>query len=481
MTRGHEARVWVAVCALVGLCASAMAAAGTSPAKVVGLLDAPWGPAGTLAFRFRLSRALRYDRTSKQRPTGTLAECPLFRLTLTEHRGHVILAASMKVEGKRSRALRAATEGRLFWSHLKGGPWYHLAFTWDAAKGRMDTYLNGAIQQEMRLRRRWQPWPAPKSPSGKLVVGGTLGQGETLARIEVSGVQVLPTFTDQDAAANMARAHASFPLTGEGLWDLPGSLDLSPYKLTRVHDEDFGKPLNWVHEDALFNGMKRVRLPEGKDWVLEGNGKAWRKDGKLVVRSNDTPAKPETSGGKRPFRNTQHLVLWNTRPFPRDFLLEFSMSPINPKIGLTIVFFSTRNLKGGSPFDLWLAKRGGNFSTYHSGELNGYHASYFATNPADGGILRRTTNLRKNCGFYMPCAGIDRIGGTGAGPHRVRLLKVGGKLRLETAGRMALSFDDDGKTYGPVWSHDGWIGLRQMGHTQQVTYTSFKVWKVEPK
>ena len=178
--------------------------------------------------------------------------------------------------------------------------------------------------------------------------------------------------------------------------------------------------------------------------------------------------------------NGKHHVLWSTRRFPKSFLLEFGVSPINANIGLTIVFFATRSLEGGSPFDLGLPKRAGNFRTYHSGALNGYHCSYWATNPADGGILRRTTNLRKNCGFAMPAAGIDRIGGEGPGPHRVRILKVAGKIRAETRGKLALIFDDDGKTYGPVWK-DGWIGLRQMGHSEQVSYTHFKVWKVEAK
>ena len=79
----------------------------------------------------------------------------------------------------------------------------------------------------------------------------------------------------------------------------------------------------------------------------------------------------------------------------------------------------------------------------------------------------------------MSC-GIDRIAGEGPGPHRVRVLKVGGKLRVEARGRIAAAFDDDGSTYGSVWG-SGAIGLRQMGHTHRASYTHFKVWKVQPR
>ncbi|NQT13592.1 MAG: DUF1961 family protein, partial [Planctomycetes bacterium] len=93
---------------------------------------------------------------------------------------------------------------------------------------------------------------------------------------------------------------------------------------------------------------------------------------------------------------------------------------------------------------------------------------------------RRTANVRKNFGFYLVGCGIDRIAGRGPGPHRVRVLKVGGKLRVETAGRIAAAFDDDGAAYGPVRG-SGAVGLRQMGHTHRASYTHFRVWKVEPR
>jgi len=435
------------------------------PALIIPVPDALWRPSGTLAFRLRPSRTLRIRKDGQLEMV--LVACPLFELVLIEHKGHVILRATLAQDGTETDkpTLQAARVGSLYWSHLKGGKWYHFAITWDAAAGRLDAYLNGSIQQEMRLSRRWHPWRPPSNPSGNLQIGGAFGEGQAKARIAVDSVQLYPAFMDGAGVNATLNGRSNFALTNEGRWDHQGSLALNLYKLTLVYETDFDKPLNWIHEDGLFEGDKRVRLPEGKDWVLEGTGggKVWTENGRCVVLTN----------GK-------HQVLWNTRVFPENFLLEFGMSPEDSRVGLTIVFFAVRNLAGGSPFDLGVPKRDGVFRNYHSGALDCYHCSSWACTPADGGILRRTTNLRKNCGFFMPASGIDRIGGAGPGPHRVRVLKVGGKIRVETRGKLALAFDDDGKTYGPVWK-DGYIGLRQMGHSQHVSYTHFKVWKVEPR
>jgi hypothetical protein len=357
-------------------------------------------------------------------------------------------------------------KGSVFWSHLKGGKRYHLALAWDAARGRMEAYLNGVLQEELRLSQAGRAWEPPKYPSGPLRVGGTLGSGDQRAELAVDSVVVWPAFLDHQAVAAMVSDPVS-PLAGEGRTDYPGELDLSPYKLTPVYEADFSGPLNVVAEDELADGDRRVRLPEGKDWVFEGPGRAWTEAGRLHMESFE----PEEGG---------HIVLWNTRVFPEDFLLEFGMSPKDSSNGLNIVFLSAKSREGGGIFDLDLPLRKGVFKNYHSGALDGYHVSYWACSQAGGGTPRRTANFRKNYGFYLVSCGIDRIAGEGPGPHRVRVLKTGGKLVVETRGRIAAAFDDDGKTYGPVWGA-GAIGLRQMGHTHRASYTHFKVWKVETR
>jgi len=432
------------------------------PAVKVHVPDELWKSAGTLAFRFRPSRTIRLSPDPKGRKlTVAFIDCPVLHVDLWETKHNPCLRVSVPAEGDYQ------PKGRLNWSHLKGGRWYHLAFSWDAPNGKLEAYLNGNIQEQIRLRGSDQPWKPADRLSGDLLLGGTLGQGDAAAKIAVDTIRLYPAFmTAEEVAATLRDAKVD-PLQGEGLTDYAGALDLTPYKLTLVYEADFKEPLNVISEDRLCEDEKRVRLPEGKDWVFEGPGKAWTSKGQLHMESY----KPETGG---------HIVLWNTRVFPADFLLEFAISPKDSNNGLNIVFFCARPKVGGSIFDLNIPPRRGVFKNYHSGALNSYHISYWACASTDGGTPRRTANLRKNFGFYLPSCGIDRIAGQGPGPHLVRLLKVGGKIQLETCGRLSLVFDDDGKTYGPVWG-DGYIGLRQMGHTHRASYTHFKVWKVEPK
>jgi hypothetical protein len=197
--------------------------------------------------------------------------------------------------------------------------------------------------------------------------------------------------------------------------------------------------------------------------VLEGNGRAWTADGSLHL-ANGTGSE-------------DHVVLWNTRTFPADLLLEFTMAPRNSSIGLNIVFFAARASDGGSIFAPGLPLRHGVFANYTNRAIDCYHTSYWATNPDRA--PRRTANLRKNSGFHLLASGDDHIAGH-AGPHRVRLLKVGGAIRLETNGELALRFDDDGKTYGPTL-RDGLIGLRQMAYTGETAYTHLQAWEVKAR
>ena len=387
-----------------------------------------------------------------------LVDCPVLRADLSEDRTRVTLQVSLPSSGEYE------PRGTIFFSHLKGGQSYHLALAWDADQGKLEAYLNGVIQQEMRLRDAGRPWQAPDAPSGPLRLGGSLGRGDERARIAVASVTLWRDFLNEEALAATLRDRKLEPLHGEGRTDFPGRIDLSPYKLTPVYQADFSRPLHLVHEEDLCDGDRRVRRPAGEDWVLEGPGRAWTQDDQLHLES----LQPQQSG---------HVVLWSTRVFPQDFLLEFGMSPKDSQKGLNIVFVCAASREGGGIFDLGLPPRRGVFKNYHSGALNSYHVSYWACSESQGGIARRTSNVRKNHGFFLVSCGIDRIAGEGPGPHRVRLLKVGGKLRVETRGEMAAAFDDDGLTYGPVWG-SGAIGLRQMGHTHRASYTHFQVWKV---
>lgn len=245
-----------------------------------------------------------------------------------------------------------------------------------------------------------------------------------------------------------------------------GGLDLSGVTLTKLYEADFSAPLRFVKEEDLLQGDERVRGPGDAEWVLEGGASARTEDGRLHLANE---------GG--------HLVCWNTRPFPGDFLLEFGVVPRDSNRGLNIVFFCAAARGGGGIFDLGQPRRGGEFKNYHSGEIDCYHASYWATQR--DGTARGTAHLRKNHGFHLVAEGPDLIAGAGSDPagpgpagpvpHRVRLLKLGGGIAVEVNGRVSLRWSDDGAALGPAL-RDGLVGLRQMEHSGSCAYTHFRVW-----
>lgn len=241
--------------------------------------------------------------------------------------------------------------------------------------------------------------------------------------------------------------------------DATRGLELSKLKLELLYESDFSEPLKFVKETNLFTDGKRARKPEGVDWVLEGKASA-RVENRRLFLKNDAG----------------HLVFWNTREFPADLLIEFGVSPADSNKGLNIVFFAAKGRNGGSIFDLSQPMRDGEFKTYHSGAINCYHTSYWAIDPQ--GEARGTSHIRKNHGFHLVAMGRDFIAGQGAGPHRIRVLKLGNRITVEANGKIEVRWEDDGKMYGSVLK-EGHVALRQMQHTGECSYTHFKVWRVK--
>ncbi|MGH9840288.1 MAG: DUF1961 family protein [Blastocatellia bacterium] len=191
-----------------------------------------------------------------------------------------------------------------------------------------------------------------------------------------------------------------------------------------------------------------------KDWKLEGGKQMSVAGGNLALES----------GGRN-----NHLVCWLRKEAPADFLLEFTFRPQHRQEGLAIVFFNARGLKGESIFDQALAPRDGTFDQYHSGDLNNYHISYWAAG-------RETAHIRKNKGFQLVAQGQDLVAPAPADAFQtIRVYKRGGKIRLIVDNMVAVADDDDGQTYGPVHTHAGWIGLRQMGHAVRGEYGHLKL------
>lgn len=199
-------------------------------------------------------------------------------------------------------------------------------------------------------------------------------------------------------------------------------------------------------------------------WKLEGGKRAAIEGGNLILENSKTEKEEEKD----------HLVFWLDRVFPADFLLEFTIRPQNRKDGLAIVFFNARGVNGENIFDPALKPRDGVFKQYHSGDLNNYHISYWAGD-------RGTANIRKNKGFNLVATGPDLIsGGTAEAFQTVRIYKRGGSIRLIVDDVISAAWDDDGVAYGPVHTHDGWIGLRQMEHALRCDYGELKVYPLLP-
>ncbi len=197
-----------------------------------------------------------------------------------------------------------------------------------------------------------------------------------------------------------------------------------------------------------------------KDWRLEGGKSMSVANGNLILESDSEKEK-------------DHLVCWLTKEVPADFLLEFTLRPQDRKQGLNIVFFSARGVKGESIFDPSLNPRNGEYPQYNRGDINCYHISYWAAG-------RGTANMRKSKGFHLVAEGKDLIHGAPADAFQtIRLYKRGGKIRLMVDDVVAMAYDDDGQSYGPVLQ-SGWISLRQMVKTERCEYGHVKVYPLKP-
>ena len=203
-----------------------------------------------------------------------------------------------------------------------------------------------------------------------------------------------------------------------------------------------------------------------QDWSLEGGQSISIENGRLLLKSEGINTKPAKGN---------HLVAWLDVEVPGSFYLEFDFRPKDKQQGLTIVFFNTRGVNGESIFDPELTARDGTFTQYHSGDLNGYHLSYWSG-------ARKASNLRKNRGFTLIANGEDPIANDQTDKfHRIGIYKKDGLIRYYVDGELALEHLDDPSNDGPAWNHSGWIGLRQMDHTHWAEYERLAVYPLKTK
>ena len=253
-------------------------------------------------------------------------------------------------------------------------------------------------------------------------------------------------------------------------------LNLSQYRLRRVYENRFSGPQKIAREEDYIE-----RLPDGAwhrkgkpapdaEWIAEGWGGCAIRAGKLWVAPArfDAQGRPETvEPGSR-----SHMVVWNRRIFPGDFLLDLEMSPCGSANGLTIVLVCAAGKSGADLFDLSLPPRRADYVAYHSGEIANYTDSYWSRNTEAESVSNR---LRKNPGFRLVAEGPSLTTGPESATHRLRILKVGAHIEVEVNGKVTVRWDDAEHPLGA-----GRIGLRSMAGVDVVTYDNFRVWQVTP-
>jgi hypothetical protein len=250
-------------------------------------------------------------------------------------------------------------------------------------------------------------------------------------------------------------------------------LDLSGYELRAVYENDFGRPQKIAREEDLIEQTsavwrRKARPAPDAEWIAEGLGGVEFRDGMLIV----APSPFDASGSPRPVEpgRRSHMVVWNHRIFPADFLLEFEMTPCGSTNGLTIVFFCAAGQNGEDIFDLSLPPRRAEYQAYHSGAVANYTDSYWSRNNETESLSNR---LRKNPGFKQVSEGPSLTTGPTDVTHRLRILKIGAHIEVEVNGKVIIKWDDPERPHGA-----GRIGLRSMEGVTKIAYDNFKVWQV---
>ena len=254
-------------------------------------------------------------------------------------------------------------------------------------------------------------------------------------------------------------------------------LDLKGYELRLVYANDFGWPQRIAREEDLIEQgpggvwRRKARPAADAEWIAEGWGGAEIRGGKLRL----APAPFDADGQPKQVATDQrsHMVIWNQRVFPADFLLEFEMSPGGSTNGLTLMLFCATGKNGEDLFDLSLPPRRADYQSYHSGAIANYTDSYWSRNNQTESISNR---LRKNPGFKEVASGPSLTTDSADSTHHLRVLKVGAHIEVEVNGHLVLRWDDPEQPLGA-----GRVGLRSMEGVTTIAYDNFKVWQVVKK
>jgi hypothetical protein len=422
-----------------------------------------WADRGTLSFLMRMEGiedSRRMDLESGEYSGVKFLRGPAFDLHLYfTQKGAGGIGVIIQTESGEEKRYNAPL------THLIGNKTYHITLTWDLGERKFGVYYNGIPQGDIAHWSKDRP-TLVLDPDKTTLLASSLSQHPEV-KLLLGQFELADEIRPEATIREMDILEQLEPLVSEGRVEYDHPMALDGYALREIYAVDFAQPQRIVPERALFEGDKRIRLPHAEEeWILEGP------EG-MRLETREDGLRMETSDPDDPVNGA--WVLWANRTFPENYLVEYSFTPRTDRQGLHILFFSAHNPDGDSIFDLDLPYRGGSFREYIVGAINSYHISPWAT---DGESLRATSNMRKNAGFHLVARGNDVIGGSGPGPHTVRILKNGGTIRMESNGIQCLAFDDDGGTYGPVYG-EGTIGFRFMAHTGYATLHDLRVFEVD--
>lgn len=203
-----------------------------------------------------------------------------------------------------------------------------------------------------------------------------------------------------------------------------------------------------------------------KDYKLEGKAKISFKNNRLRLENELS----ETLEQKA------NYVLWADKIFSENIIITWKFYPIKEP-GLAMMFFSAQARNGEDIFNESLQKRTGEYETYHHGDINAFHLSYFRRKE-DIERTFHTCNLRKSYGFHMVAQGADPIPNVAdaKGPYEMMIIKNNEHIIFKINGLKILHYIDDGIAYGAKLK-GGRIGFRQLA-PMVAEYSDLNIYKI---
>lgn len=170
-----------------------------------------------------------------------------------------------------------------------------------------------------------------------------------------------------------------------------------------------------------------------------------------------------------------NFVLWCDREFSENICIQWDFWPMEEP-GLCILFFAAKGRKGEDLFSPSLNPRAGEYESYHHGDINAYHISYFRRKWENERSFH-TCNLRKSYGFRLAATGADPIPSVvdAKPPYHMEVVKYQEKIRFSINSLPVLTWRD--AEAGPMLGA-GKIGFRQMAPLC-AEYSDLRVYRLE--